>query len=181
MVTLLLRKAAAIRLLVNLSIDTLHVLLQKKNKLNFNLLGTQLNTCSARDLSLWGTFQRWIMPLLCRGLFIFLKESLSGAGTGASDRFLAAVVWVLLLRAKLSSRAPVTMVALLSGGNKEMINPLLCEMSVNQTRALSQDKQDAGAKWEAGYGPAMGSAGATRTWCPNFCFLPGLGPVCPPT
>lgn len=41
---LLLRKAAAIKLLVNLSIDTLHVPLQKKSRLNFNLLGTQLTT-----------------------------------------------------------------------------------------------------------------------------------------
>lgn len=103
-VALLLRKAAAIKLLVNLSIDTLHILLQKKNKLNFNLLGTQLNTWPlhpARDLSLWGTFQRWIVPLLCRGLFMFLKESLSGEGSGVSDGFLAAVVVSLALESQI--------------------------------------------------------------------------------
>lgn len=40
-------------------------------------------------------------------------------------------------------------------------------MSVNQSQARSQDKQDAGAMWDAGYGPATGSAAATRMWCPT--------------
>lgn len=89
---------------------------------------------------------------------MFLKENLSGAGSGASDRFLAAVVvsQIIILCSCYNGCLALT------GGNKEMIKHLPCKMSVNQSQARSQDKQDAGAMWDAGYGPATGSAAATR-------------------
>lgn len=71
---------------------------------------------------------------------MFLKESLSGAGSGAPDRFLAAVVVSLALESQIIISCSCYNGCLaLTGGNKEMIKHLPCKMSVNQSRALSQD------------------------------------------
>lgn len=103
------------------------------------------------------------MPLLCRGLFIFLKESLSGAGGGASDRFLAAVVVSLALGSQIIILCSHYNGCLaLARGSEETIKHLTFKMSVNQNGALSQGKRDARAVWDAGNGPATGSTGTTR-------------------
>lgn len=76
---------------------------------------------------------------------MFLKESPAGAGGGASDRFLAAVVvslapqsQIIILRSRYSGCLPLT------GGSKEAIKHLPLKMTVNHNGALSQGKGDAG-------------------------------------
>ena len=109
---------------------------------------------------------------------MFLKESPSGAGSGASDRFLAAAVVSLALESQIIIlRSRYNGCFALTGGSKEMIKHLPFKMSVNQNGALSQGKRDAGTTWDAGYGPAIGSTGATRMWYLTFCSFPGQGPA----